>query len=54
MEENFNGKRYYVFDGKPIKTIWEGGVIIEVYLLDSKTGKLQRNDGLAFYVETEF
>ena len=53
MEENFSGNRYYIFDGNPIKTIWEDGIILNVYSFDSKTKKLHRNDGLAFYVETE-
>lgn len=53
MDENFNGEKYYLFDGSPIKTIWEDGIITEVYSKDSQTSQLSRNDGLAYYVETE-
>ncbi|MCV6598539.1 MAG: hypothetical protein OIF40_15820 [Mangrovicoccus sp.] len=52
MDEQFTGTRFFVFDGKPVKTIWEDGIVIEVYIKE-KSGNLKRNYGLAFYITTE-
>lgn len=52
MEEDFTGEKYFVFDGNPVKTIWDEGIIEEVYIKETN-GALTRNDGLAFYIETE-
>ena len=51
--ENFSGVKYFLFDDSPVKTVWEDGIIVETYLIDPKTASLFRNDGLAFYIETE-
>ena len=53
MDENYNGKRYYIFDGAPVKTIWQDGIIIEVYSIDVDKRIIIRKDRLAFYVEKE-
>lgn len=51
--ENFSGVKYFLFDNRPVKTVWEGGIIVETYSIDPKTASLFRNDRLAFYIETE-
>ena len=51
--ENFSGVKYFLFDNRPVKTVWEDGIIVETYSIDPKTASLFRNDGLAFYIETE-
>ncbi len=53
MDKKFNGYRYSIFDGNPVKTLWEDGIIIETYSLDIEMKKLVQNDGLTFYIETE-
>lgn len=52
MDEHFTGIRYFVFDDNPVKTIWEDGIVLEVYVKE-KNGNLKRHDGLAFYIQTE-
>ncbi|WP_375207706.1 hypothetical protein [Hyphococcus sp.] len=51
--ENFNGIKYFLFDDRPVKTVWEDGIIVETYSIDPGTGSLVRNDRLAFYIETQ-
>ncbi|GJL96095.1 MAG: hypothetical protein DHS20C05_25000 [Hyphococcus sp.] len=51
--ENFSGVKYFLFDDRPVKTVWENGIIVETYSIDPKTASLFRNDRLAFYIETE-
>ncbi len=51
--ENFNGVKYFRFDGKPVKTVWEDGIIVETYSINPGTASEIRNDALTFYIETE-
>lgn len=51
--ENFSGVKYFLFDDRPVKTVWEDGIIVETYSIDPGTASLFRNDGLTFYIETE-
>ncbi len=51
--ENFSGVKYFLFDDRPVKTVWEDGIIVETYSIDPKTASLFKNNALAFYIETE-
>ena len=53
MDKKFNGYRYSIFDGNPVKTLWEDGIIIKSYSLDIDMKELVQNDGLTYYIETE-
>ncbi len=52
MNEHFIGVKYLIFDNKPVKTVWEEGIVLEVYVKEPD-GSLKRHDGLAFYIQTE-
>jgi len=48
-----DGVKYYIFDGNPIKVIWEDGLLVETYSQDPHTRQLIRNDELGMHVEKE-
>ncbi len=50
MDEEFEGVKFYLLDGRPVKAVWEDGIVEEVYEVSRQTAQVQRNDALAHYV----
>jgi hypothetical protein len=53
MDDAFSGIKFFIFDGNPIKIVWEEGIITECYRVGYKANKLVRDDRLAYYLTIE-
>lgn len=53
MKEEFDGVKYFILDSRPIKTVWEAGIITETYEVSRRTSEITRNDMLGHYVSCD-
>lgn len=52
-DDDLNGIKYYLLDGRPLKAVREEGLLVKVYSVDKKTGELVEDNLLGEYFEKD-